>query len=500
MNKPSHPLSSPTWLRRAYLALVSGALLWTLLNCVYVYLVLHGERTYRIESSLWLLIALLLPLVLGGRTDADFVELTPGQRRGLLALATGLWLLTFLPLLDFPFLSDDFVFLQSYQHLTDVTVSTQFFRPLFALVFWTLARAGGGSPIPFHLASLLLHLSSACLVYALARRLFATTTPAVVCFSLFLLNPLQMEATLWVSGLQELLWTFFILAALRCYLGTRALSAPRLLATLALVACGLLSKETAICFVLLFPAADLALARTAPRPSSTLIVAYASFAAICVAYLLVRHQFASVDADFFVLPSRFFFKQFLVTPYKSFAEPWNAMAVHVPPLIPLLLTALMVSALFARVVLGTSPRLLWGPAVIAISTLPVYAYFYVGPDLDAARYVYCAAAGWALLVAQLSSTISKRAMFAGLVATLSVTSAVWLQFNLRPWRTAADVVNTMQAGLKNGERAEAIVSRWQTARGVTLELKHGVPYQHQGVDIFVNGYDLFLRMAQAQRH
>ena len=227
------------------------AFLWAIVNCVYVYLVLEGDRSYRIESSVWLLVLLIIPLtILSRRADEPVVELTSAQKKLLVSIAVGVWLLIFLPLLDFPFLSDDFVFLALYPRLRDMGNAPQFFRPAFAVVFSTLAILGRGSAVPFHVANLLLHFLSANFVYRLTRRLFGASEPALICFTVFLLNPLQLEATLWASELQELLWSFFVLVALWCYVGDPSLSVTRLLATIALVAVALLSKETATCFIL----------------------------------------------------------------------------------------------------------------------------------------------------------------------------------------------------------------------------------------------------------
>ena len=119
--------------------------------------------------------------------------------------------------------------------------------------------------------------------------------------------------------------------------------------------------------------------------------------------------------------------------------------------------------------------------------------------MSATRYIYFAAAGWALLLAQLVGVIRYRAAVVCTVAVLVVISAVFLRLNLRPWRTAGEVMNAMSAGLQKGEPAELTVARWQASRGVELELKNGIPYQYQGVGIFINGYPEFRRIAERGR-
>lgn len=487
-------------LRRGFRAALWLALLWAIANCLYVYLVLGGRRSYRIESSLWLLIGLLAPLVIVGKHDIDelgVLALPEHQRALLLVLVVGLWLMTFVPHITFPFLSDDFVFLDVYQQPRELLRSAEFFRPLFALVFWSLAQLGQGSPIPFHIVSMLLHLMSACILYAFASRFFGGSTVALICFTVFLLNPLQLEATLWVAGLQEVLWTFFVVSAAWYYVRVQVLSVQTIFVTAVLVAAALLSKETAISFALLLPAADLVLYRL--RRGPLLGLAYLAFAVIVAAYLLVRQNFAAVHSSFLTVPSRYFVKQLVAVPYAFFAQPWNATAVHVPGIISCLLSVLLITLLFIRVVIrGASRQLLVGPAVVLISTLPVYSFFFVSAELVAARYIYFAAVGWAVLMAQLLGAIRSRVILALAIGTLAVTSFVWLRFNLRPWNVAEDVVVAMRAGAARDEAPADTIAKWTRERGVAPSLKDGVPYSYQGVGIFINGYPEFRRIVGAR--
>ena len=166
---------------------------------------------------------------------------------------------------------------------------------------------------------MLVHAASAWCVYVLSRRLFQRTDAAAFCFALFLLNPLQLEAVLWISGLQDLLWTVFVLAGLVVYTGAQALSAFRLAMTLLLVACALLSKETAVSAVLLLPAADWAFFRA--KRGRLLPAAYAGVGGLAAVYLFARMRVASVESTFFVTPGKYFAQKFVATPYRFFVNP-----------------------------------------------------------------------------------------------------------------------------------------------------------------------------------
>src|SRR5204863_447485 len=115
----------------------------------------------------------------------------------------------------------------------------------------------------------------------------------------------------------------------------------------------------------------------------------------------------------------------------------------------------------AVVVRGTSPRLFCGPIIILLSTLPLYSYFFVGPNLTSSRYLYFASVGWSILVSELlENVLNGRAALLGAALGLVIISVVSLQLNLRPWRIAADYVSAMKAGLQRGESAGSITAAW----------------------------------------
>lgn len=115
---------------RAYVGLLWLALAWALLNTVYVYLVLNGTRTYRIESAVILLVALLIPIGLATATGVPRpIHLSRGLLATMAAVVVTFWFALYVPLIDFPFLSDDYVFLDLYDQLDALGRAPQFFRP-----------------------------------------------------------------------------------------------------------------------------------------------------------------------------------------------------------------------------------------------------------------------------------------------------------------------------------------------------------------------------------
>lgn len=83
------------------------------------------------------------------------------------------------------------------------------------------------NPAVFHGASLLVHIATTVLVFILLRRLLASSgldaggvVPAWAGAAVFGVHPLQVESVAWASGLKDLLWGLFAVAAVLAYLAS----------------------------------------------------------------------------------------------------------------------------------------------------------------------------------------------------------------------------------------------------------------------------------------
>lgn len=133
--------------------------------------------------------------------------------------------------------------------------------------------------------------------------------------------------------------------------------------------------------------------------------------------------------------------------------------------------------------------------------MPVYSYFYVSADLHGSRYLYFAAAGWAMLIAWLLiSASSSRFVQASAVVAVCALLAAALHANLEPWRIAAVIVNAMEKTIKPGNGSMASTNPWRTGIGTDLILEDGVPQSYRGVDIFINGYPEFVARRDRQHN
>ena len=74
------------------------------------------------------------------------------------------------------------------------------------------------NPLIFHATNVVLHALAAMTTFVLLRRLVKSIWPATIGALLFALHPLQVEPVAWVTGMKDLLFGLFCLAALWQYL------------------------------------------------------------------------------------------------------------------------------------------------------------------------------------------------------------------------------------------------------------------------------------------
>ena len=159
-----------------------------------------------------------------------------------LAAPSILFVVLTLPLFSYPFLSDDFNFLDRATRFTFSQLlpdpHVEFYRPLSREAYFAvLAVLGRSNPLLGHLFNLSIAIACILLVASLARRLAGPRAGLLAGLLFASLGPLPFLVG-WVSCAQDLLAMLFILIAIQFQLARRTI--PALLFTGA----ALLSKET----------------------------------------------------------------------------------------------------------------------------------------------------------------------------------------------------------------------------------------------------------------
>ncbi len=106
----------------------------------------------------------------------------------------------------------------------------------------------------YHLVNVLLHVANTLLLFFLLQRVTAATWRSAAVSALFALHPLHVESVAWITERKDVLSTFFLLLALRAYVGyVQAPARARYAGAVGLYALSLMSKQMGVTlpFVLL---------------------------------------------------------------------------------------------------------------------------------------------------------------------------------------------------------------------------------------------------------
>jgi hypothetical protein len=223
---------------------------------------------------------------------------------------------------------------------------------------------------------------------------------------------------------------------------------PKIVAAIIVTVCAVLVKETAVVTPLLV--ALVLVARSGERLDRSEWTTVGSLLAVIGGYLIVR-LIVGVPATFLAVDDwRYLIKQLLAGSFATVGAPWTDTwwRTHVPLA---LLRALTIVALLTAGIHRwgrRDPRFRQAVAAalwVVAGAAPAFSLFFVGPNLEGARYVYLSAAGFSILLA----------VFAGTAAELIVRRERHRRFAL-----------TAIAAIVAGSAAPAILAdleRWQRA-------------------------------------
>ncbi len=134
-----------------------------------------------------------------------------------------------------PFVHDDVVFIlenPQVRHLSrvldvfekssfapsSIAVANAYYRPFLEVVYRIEYALFGPVPVGYHVVNVLLHVGNGFLLFILTLRLTRRQGLAFCMAVLFLVHPIQSEAVACISGISNLLFSFFLLAAFLFYI------------------------------------------------------------------------------------------------------------------------------------------------------------------------------------------------------------------------------------------------------------------------------------------
>ncbi len=147
---------------------------------------------------------------------------------------------------------DNIKFWLTHNTLAGVGLKSNYYRPFLFFTFALNYVISGIKPFGYHLFSNLIHIANGVLVFLLVYQVFKKKFLAFLTSLIFLIHPLQTEAVTYISGRGDVLVAFFMLLSLLLFSkaesqGLGWASSKKIL-SIAFLALGLLSRETAIIF------------------------------------------------------------------------------------------------------------------------------------------------------------------------------------------------------------------------------------------------------------
>jgi hypothetical protein len=304
---------------------------------------------------------------------------------------------------------------------------------------------------------------------------------------LFLVFPGGVEAVECTCDLPDVLMTTAVLVFVLLCTAPQVDRTRFLGAGLAL-AVALATKETAVCAPML--AAIVASGQSPNRRRWALIGL-----AFCMAggYALWRLTTVHLPVTYAVAPTRYVLKEMAVRPLATLIVPWRrAELVRAPSLG--IVSALALVLLITHQATGWSrhssdfKRTLRLAAWVFAAAAPVYAFLFIGDDLQNSRYLYLPSCGWVLAVALLLDAELVRFRAARiLIPLVGFLIGVWTYgviVHLRSWEHAANVRDAILAGA-------ARTIKETDCETVTFDQ---LPWEVEGAWTFWNGFPEALQL------
>lgn len=181
---------------------------------------------------------------------------------------------------------------------------SHFYRPVIDLYFAAATPLFRGSPVLFHLASILLHAANTLVIFALARLVSRSALYGFLAALFFVVQPSDIDAIAWVGALAEAVAAFFGCLSLLCFLKWLMEGRARwreLSVLLFLLA--LLTHESSVSFLPVLALADWAFIRRVQKDSPSthgadlpgprgagwrnIVLTYAPYVVVTLMYLSV---------------------------------------------------------------------------------------------------------------------------------------------------------------------------------------------------------------------
>jgi hypothetical protein len=401
------------------------------------------------------------------------------------------------------------------------------YRPITSQLFTLEWAVGDGSPLVFHLVSVLLAVATALAFWRLAVRLLPPLA-AVLVASLFAVHPVHVESVANVVGQAELLAALFALLALERYIAWRAegtLSAARRCGLAVLTLLAILSKETGYVIPLLLAAAELTVVRSGNRrraSAAELAPAFVLQLSVVVGAILLRiialgptPAAGPAVALRSLAPADRIVGMLAVVPHwvRLLFWPAHLQAEYGPPAVTVtgdfgpahLLGVVIVLCAFALMAMTRRghPAIAFGLAWTAIALLPVSNLLTATGVILAERTLFLPSVGamlalggsMELFLARYDGLRARRTL-GTLVGTLAVVGAVLSARRQSVWRSEEVFFSQLERDAPRTYRAHLVASVYYSGTGRYPEAERAARH---GLELYRGDPQLYEQLGQVLR-
>jgi len=320
---------------------------------------------------------------------------------------------------------------------TDYTV---LYTPLVFLSYAIEYHYFNLNPFPYHLTNLILHMCNCALAFWFVYALVGSIPCAFAASLLFGIHPLRVESVAWITERKDVLYAFFFLAALVCYLRYRARrTRGRYCLLMLFFILAILSKPVALILPFALLLCDYYIEGTIHRADILEKIPFFVLAALalCLSILNGRQHLGAeaelTALDYFCIgcyAALFYLFTSLIPAGLSCLYPYPLKTQgHLPEIFllsPLVVAALALLAAWSG---RHTRKVIFGGLFFLITVSPALRMFPPGLIIVADRYTYLPSLGLAFIAAALITWWSGRGRWpAALAAAILVASIGALSF------------------------------------------------------------------------
>ncbi|MDD2823199.1 MAG: hypothetical protein PHQ59_03910 [Candidatus Daviesbacteria bacterium] len=301
-----------------------------------------------------------------------------------------------------------------------------YYKPLMTTAFSIIYSLFGPSPFFFHFFQVTLHIINSIILFLVLRYLFKTSGKDLISFIIsliFLVHPINVEAVVYISDFQEVLFFFFGILAFWLIVSKRLTSFKKYFLLFLFMLSSLLSKESGLLFILIIALYTLIFSRNYLRniliTILTTVATYSFLRFIIAGIYFNKHGLTPIS----ILPVQerlvsvpkiivFYFKTFIYPVNLSISQHWIVKNLNTPDFFLPLLLCLLITIVFGLIFSFLKSK--------KSDYLKLYIFFIIWLVIGITLHLQ--------IIFPLDMTVSDRWFYFPIIGLLGVLGVVFSQF------------------------------------------------------------------------